>query len=682
MQYGFGQSENNDTTAWSIQTEDVVVTATYAPTDVKNAIHQVRVLTQDDIQRLQARNLKQLLVTDINVRIEQDPQLGSTVSLQGLDGQNVKIMIDGVPIIGRLNGNLDLSQIQLFDVERVEIVEGPLAVNYGTDALAGVINIITKKSQLDRYTAQLDASIEENGEQTASLGLGVRVTDQLMVRGQIGYDQFLGFDLDSTRSKLWNPKQQKYASASVRYMFSDHHNLRASFQYFDEAIQNFGDVRLPQFDPYAFDEQYLTEKLDYAVHYDGNFNRKWFLNSFLAYNRWNRQKESWRESFDSGEKRYDPLNQDTSSINSVHNRITLATQFEDLPMDFMIGLDNRYEDFNGSRITNPGTSEKGYAYILDNAIFGSIRYRMLEDKLKLETGLRYSFNNRFDTPLLPSFNARYELNDHWTFRGSYATGFRSPEIKELFFNFVDVNHFILGNQDLKPETSNNLQAGFTYYRLHKDQEVTMGFHSFYNHVRDKIELYEYVEEGGERVPAVDTVTNNYTYFNLTEFRTKGVSVRLGYDRPYWRVRATYGLIGYYNVGYKDLDGVRPYSYTNEVSLDGRYTIPYIDVDAQAIFRIYDRRIDFYPFVDDDGNEAVGQRVRDGFTTIDFSVARTFMNGNLRLTAGVRNLLGIRSTKVVGDASGIGNHSTATTIQQVSTGRRWFAGMTYNLGWGK
>ena len=68
------------------------------------------------------------------------------MSVQGLSGENVKILIDGVPVVGRLNGNVDLSQINLTNIERVEIVEGPLSVNYGTNALAGTINLITKKN--------------------------------------------------------------------------------------------------------------------------------------------------------------------------------------------------------------------------------------------------------------------------------------------------------------------------------------------------------------------------------------------------------------------------------------------------------------------------------------------------------------------------------------------------------
>jgi len=129
------QVSESDSIEWSIDIEDVVVTAQYAPTDSRNALQEIRTITKETIKRRGANNLEQLLSFETNIRINQDAVLGSSMSLGGIGGQNVKIMIDGVPVIGRLNGNVDLSQINLNQVERVEIVEGPLSVYYGTDAL-------------------------------------------------------------------------------------------------------------------------------------------------------------------------------------------------------------------------------------------------------------------------------------------------------------------------------------------------------------------------------------------------------------------------------------------------------------------------------------------------------------------------------------------------------------------
>ncbi len=86
-------------------------------------------------------------MTELNVRLQNDPNLGSFLQMQGLSGQNIKILIDGVPVVGRVSGSIDLNQLPLTEVERVEIVEGPMSVLYGTDALGGVVNLITRDSR-------------------------------------------------------------------------------------------------------------------------------------------------------------------------------------------------------------------------------------------------------------------------------------------------------------------------------------------------------------------------------------------------------------------------------------------------------------------------------------------------------------------------------------------------------
>ena len=92
------------------------------------------------------QNLANIIEKELNIKLSEDNLLGSSLSIQGVSGQNVKILIDNIPVIGRLNGNIDISQISLNNIEKIEIVEGPLSTVYGTDALAGTINLITKKN--------------------------------------------------------------------------------------------------------------------------------------------------------------------------------------------------------------------------------------------------------------------------------------------------------------------------------------------------------------------------------------------------------------------------------------------------------------------------------------------------------------------------------------------------------
>lgn len=667
-----------DSIDWDLLLQDVVVTATYAPTRSQDAIHEIRVLDRVDIEQLQARNLKELLIADASVRLQEDRLLGSKTSLLGLDGQNVKIMIDGVPVIGRLDGNIDISQINMNDVAQVEIVEGPLSVNYGTDALAGVINIITKKSQLDRFQLQLNSTGETKGENTVNASIGLRPTDKWYVSLQGGYDDFDGFSTDTTRQLLWKPKVQKYGGVVLRFLPNDKHDIKYTYNYMDEEVLNEGDIRRPQFKPYAFDEAYNTIRKDHVIHYDGNFGKGWYLRGFAAYNAFDRTVDSWRVNFLESEDEKIPLvdQQDTNQIVSVNERVTLSYQPLKGKFHFQTGIDSRYDQNKGERIISPDDSLSQDASIFDNAFFGSARF-VPNKHVTIEGGVRYALNNRFKTKPIPSLNLRYQLNENWTFRGSYGQGFRSPDIKELYFNFIDVNHFIVGNPDLTPEQSHNVQMGITYFRAFRGQEVTFGLKGFYNDISDKIELFEYVElPDGSITPAIDTLTNTYSYFNLDRFKSLGLSSRFGYDAFRWRIRVGYTLVGRYNPGLSELNN--RYAFNNEISLSARYVIPVIDMALASRIRYYDRKIDYYPDVDEDGNEFLGERNEWGYTDIDVFASRSFWDERIGLTMGVRNLLDVTSTRVTG--SGNSAHTTQEFQRVVSTGRRYFVSMSFKLAW--
>jgi outer membrane receptor for ferrienterochelin and colicins len=130
----------------SVDLNEVVVAGQYDINTSDKSVYRVKVIDEATIQSMAAQNLAELLSNQLDIRLSQDNILGSSASIDGISGQNVKILIDGVNVIGRENGNIDLAQINLNNVERVEIIDGPMSVSYGTDAIGGLINIVTKKS--------------------------------------------------------------------------------------------------------------------------------------------------------------------------------------------------------------------------------------------------------------------------------------------------------------------------------------------------------------------------------------------------------------------------------------------------------------------------------------------------------------------------------------------------------
>jgi len=142
------------------QLNEIVVTAQYVPQSEKNAIYKVKVITAKTIERKAANNLRELLRQELNLDLAQNSVFGSSLALQGVSKENIKILIDGTPVIGRLNGIIDLSQINLSNIERIEIIEGPVSVFYGTDAMGGIINLISKKNQKETVEGNVSAYYE------------------------------------------------------------------------------------------------------------------------------------------------------------------------------------------------------------------------------------------------------------------------------------------------------------------------------------------------------------------------------------------------------------------------------------------------------------------------------------------------------------------------------------------
>ena len=122
------QFNHLDTIVKQVEIDQVVITGQHETKKVNDVVQNVKIIDRKVIDEKNLTTLRELLVNEAGMRITQDNALGTNVSMQGISGQNVKILIDGSPVIGRLNGYVDISQISLSDIEKVEIVEGPLSV--------------------------------------------------------------------------------------------------------------------------------------------------------------------------------------------------------------------------------------------------------------------------------------------------------------------------------------------------------------------------------------------------------------------------------------------------------------------------------------------------------------------------------------------------------------------------
>ncbi len=661
-----------DTFAMSINLDDVVVTAQYAPTNSKNALQNIRTIDRKTIDRQGANNLEQLLQQDLNIRISQDMVLGSSMSLLGVSGENIKIMIDGIPVVGRLNGNIDLSQINLQNIARVEIVEGPMSVTYGTDALGGAINLITQKSQLSPFQLSIGQQLETNAESSTTVNSGARLGDNWLLKLNGGRDWFNGFGEDTTRSVLWNPKEQWYFDGSVRHDFGEDHRLIYRFSFFDEEVQNLGDVRRPQFQPYAFDDYFLTKRLDNALLHEGTVMKHFYWQNTIGHNYFDRQVNSYRLDFDSGRQEQIAGQGDTTVFNTFMARSVLASRLPNSKVNFQLGVDTEIETGSGARIIDPESDKIGESTIRDFAVFGSLRFQPFE-ALVLETGLRLPYNSRYDAPLVPSFHAKYQLAEEVSMRASYGKGFRSPSLKELFLSFIDINHYIVGNPDLRAETSDNLQLNIAYDKEWDKQQFGAKINFFHNHIQDQIQLFPFTNEGGEILPSTPDVSTQYAYFNLDRSKTQGINSQFSYQWRNLSLEGGLSWIGFYNPlsQSKDIDR---FTYSTELSGKLGYRLSATGTRFNLFVRKNDRLISYYPALED-GVEVARQRLQDGFTLLDGSVSHSFFDQQLELFAGVRNILDVTQVNITG--GGGGAHSGGNSMP-VGAGRSFFVRARFHV----
>ncbi|OYW20737.1 MAG: hypothetical protein B7Z54_00300 [Sphingobacteriales bacterium 12-47-4] len=242
----FVQSQAQEDSTKTKQLEEVIITGQYRPQTVKNSVYQVRTISKERIIKQGATRLQDVLMSELNIRFNQDVATGgSNITMMGLTGQNVKILIDGLPLIGRqgTSNEININQIDINTIERIEIVEGPMSVIYGADALAGVINIITKKSGPGLFSVNARLHEESVGREygiqqgihNQSVGISYRFRNW-DIGGQLGRNYFGGWkDTAIGRELVWHKKDQILGSGYIGWN-KNGLNLRYRIDGLDEII--------------------------------------------------------------------------------------------------------------------------------------------------------------------------------------------------------------------------------------------------------------------------------------------------------------------------------------------------------------------------------------------------------------------------------------------------------------
>jgi len=512
----------------SIEMEAVVVTGQHQPKPVDQSIYKIDVIGSKILQERGVNNLAEALSNETSIRLRVDPSTGTSIEMQGMGGENIKYLVDGVPLVGRVFGNIDLEQINMENIDHIEIVKGPMSVQYGTSAIAGVINIITKKNNYYRNLAKGNAYIDNKGTYNFGLyGSAIRGRHTFTLSGN--RNMFQGQDIDLNvdekdpdgKDRYMEFKPKRVYNADLEYAFKKNSfQLGIKSQYMNSLIKNYSNY-FEGVEVKAYDADFYTNRLINSVVVSDQISENLSYNIIGAYTWFGRHTDNITSDL------HYLTHEITSTTSTDFNNIMTRGNFTFAPVDakysLMTGWDINYDNGYGDKI------EEG-AEIGDYAIYLSGLYSPVK-KISIQPGLRVIYNTIYGAPVVPSLNFQWNILQNLGFRISYARGFRAPTLKELYLEFKDSNHDLSGNKDLKAETTNSYNASFDYTLSATKFRWKIEPSAFYNDGKDAITLIvtdpesnsaTNVNLGGRRTLGGELNTNL--------FLTNGLSVGAGFSR--------------------------------------------------------------------------------------------------------------------------------------------------------
>lgn len=639
-----GESKTIYLKSISYNVDEVVVTGQYDESRQDKSIYKVKVLNSMEIQNRGAVNVKELLSTELNIRTTQDNALGSSITMQGLGGEHVKFLIDGVPVIGREEGNIDMDQLNLQNIDHIEIINGPMSVVYGSNALAGVINIITKSPDRLLYSSTLDAYYESVGVYNLNLTASGRVKrNSFSITG--GRNFFGGYQApETTWEQRWKPKEQWNFSADYKYDW-DNTFIKIGATYFNQELRDNGEP-LPPYYEIRFDKYFFTRRVILRTDFKHKFNDRSRVNATASYSDYHKIRNIYRNDLTVLEKNIRKSGSDTTEFRDIMFRADYSYGKEGDMIKFQTGLDINNEYGYGKRINN------GSEQIGSYAVFASFNYTPFS-VLNIQPGLRYIYNTKYEAPIVYSFNIKYNILESVSIRASVASGFRAPSLKELYLDFEDVNHDIQGNENLKAETSVSTNI-FVQFNSSSQQSYVWGLEMnlFNNNIKDNIKL----------IPVDESLT--WSYVNIDKYLTRGIELNFNNNiYPWLTVKFGYAFTGRKMEVDGSLDS--DFEYYSGFNTTASYNLRKWNMNLSLYYK-YNGKYPELRYIDD----SIEIGYMNAYNTLDITLGKWFWKRQINLQLGAKNLFDVTNVDVSGSSSG-GVHTGGVDSDPVSWGRTFF-----------
>lgn len=516
----------------------VVVTGTRTEKTLDETPIRTEVVDRAEIERTHARTLKQALEDVPGLQLtEVHGKSGYEVSLQGLTSDQVLVLIDGLPITASTGSTVDLSQYLLTEIDHIEIVKGATSAQYGSSAMGGVINVITRTIQ-PGFSGEAVLDVGTHGAQNpsgrsfdaASRHARVRLdggTEQWRYRltGDVLHDA--GFTVDPAAwPRQGDAVRRGQLGARLEWLPSSATRLWVdASRYQEDDTQRFNYFAPPRNVPQSKDEAIARDRITWGARWSGERGLR-------------AEVKGVSERYDSDSDTYS--NAVLQQARQARQRTDHVTAQVDLPAWYrqlwQFGLDLHRESLDQSA---GGASELvgGNARRTSHELFAQNDI-LFDDTWELLLGLRGQRDSDFGMHFAPKASLRAKLLDgpDWSssLRASFGRGYRVPNLKERYYLFDHsaLGYMVIGNPNLKPESSNSFQLGA---QIALKNRFTLDVNLFDNRVSDLIQIDE------AHATSVAGITH-FTYENISRARTRGLEALATWRaRPGLDLRAGYTL---------------------------------------------------------------------------------------------------------------------------------------------
>ncbi len=498
--------------------KEIVITATRHETDASKVSLPIQIITQKAIQQSGSMRLGDILAEQTGIHITQDHTQG--VQIQGLSADYTLILLNGEPLIGRTAGSLDLGRLSLGNIKRIEIIKGASSAMYGSEALAGVINIITEDNS-NTKNLTLNTRYGNNQISNTALNSAFNVKN-FQMQNFINHYRNGGYDFSpEIFGATVEPHFNTTFHTNIKYT-KNQWEIKAQARIFGETQQQ-GFLLNPQ----QITGKGTTQDQNYSTNIVfGNQKKTFKIHAKSYFSRYNTLSNLYNEQDKT-------LYENTFFTQTFLRPELQAEYFAFKNHYFVVGVGNTWESVEATRYTEKKRFQNQYAYFQHEWD--------MSKNLQINWGMRFDAHSSYKSQLSPKMAVLYKVNPKISLRGSVGMGFKAPDFRQLYLDFANsvVGYSVFGTEELQnalanmqtqgqiaevfvnttqteklnPERSTSWQAGGNA-QIYKNWQVKFNF--FYNQISDLIETQAVARKiNGQFV---------YSYKNIQRIFSKGLEI--------------------------------------------------------------------------------------------------------------------------------------------------------------